>query len=374
MVMHCIGDDVYPAVSVRLTLIVSCLYVLGCGDVDVTRHAALAFDPLVEASFEEVYRYEFATGNPLSFHVLEENVLAVVDYDSPERIVSIMRMPDGETLGSLREGQGPSELSRGGLKYIHPLTRNRLWVWDGGARRGIVLDGMEEQSTIHRPSALLFVPLNDTAAVSYGNSRSQLATYHRIDLEAGSIDDPHFGIEYADHSDMQPLHQNYLLKQGAFAADDDALFIGLHFGSHVYRVAAEGLGFETFEPARIPIPPPASDDGSIMAPDNADHPQTALALSVDGDELYVLFSGVQLQMSEAQAMLLAARGRLDAVLEEAETSDRLLVYDKYTGEFLREVRLPVRARDVEIRGEDVYILTVDDMPPTIIRYRMEQGV
>lgn len=346
------------------------MILVGCGEVEVARYATPVFGTFEKPSFEEIYRYEFATGNPLSFHVLDQDLLAVVDYGSPERIVSTLALPEGAPRGSLREGEGPNELSRGGLKYIHPLDGDRLWVWDAGARRGIVLNGMDEAASVHMPSALLMVPLNDTLAVSYGSSRSRLASFHRVDLKEGRLDEtPLYGVEYADHPDLEPLQQNYLLKQGRFASDDEAVYIGLSFGSHMFRLDASGLGFQTAEPANLPIPDLRRDAGTIAAPDNADYPQTTLALSVDGDRLYVLFSGVQLLMSQTQAMWEAARGRLDAILEEAETSDRLLVYDKRTGDFLHELRLPVKARDVEIRGENMYILTVDGMPPTIIKYR-----
>lgn len=318
--------------------------------------------------FEEQYRLEKDLANPSDFYVTDRDRAVVIDELRAACALAFIDLRTGTPQNCHAIGSGPGEIAAQGRKVVAMRSDSSIWVSDTRGAKVYTSD-LSYQFDVRGPSVT--APLSDTLAGQYlfelGN---RLVRLYQLESEREVEDSPLETISIEERTALEPLRDNFMLRQGPVLVDDSSWFIGFDFSSHIIRLDSDGIEYVVYGPSNIDFPDYdyAANDG-YTAPDASEYPTGTVDLDTDDTYLYVLHHGRTFDASPFKQLVDIVRGRIEAAIEEWEMTDRLLVYNKATGDFMGEVALPVRARAVEVTEEAVYILSIDDMPPSIIKYK-----
>lgn len=305
--------------------------------------------------------------------------LLVLDHYASDQALARLRLEDGSPISRVvRSGQGPGEVSGEGME-ISLFSDGGVFLWDGGQRRANVysadlrfegqVEGLQNLSV--DPVALV----NDSTLVGVTfASTSTLFKLYRLHRDSGSIrvaEEPLTTVDATDHGllDQGQLDENFMLRQGVARRIEEELYFGFTFGSLVVGISENGLGWATDEPVNHALPVYDFRDGNTFAaPDVGKFAKGILDLTGNASHLYVLYSG---QKIEDTGILERVAGNIAGKMEAIHHSNRLFVFDRTTGEFIKEVRLPIRAKSIEITSRYAVLFTTEDREaPTFEVYRI----
>ena len=341
------------------------------------------------STWTHVATYDEGFFSPGEFRILggekeEPRRLLVLDHYASDQALARLRLEDGSPIGrTIQFGQGPGEVSGRGME-ISMFSDGGVLLWDNGQRRANVygpnlrfrgqVEGLQDLSV--DPVALV----NDsTLAVGMSVSTTDLFRLYRLHRGSGSIrvaEKPLATIETTDHEllDRGQLDENFMIRQGVARRVEDGLYFGFMFGSLVTGVTEKGLRWTTAEPVNHALPVYNFRDGNaVVAPRLDKFSRGILDLTGDSSHLYVLYSGQKI--GGDRGLLGQITGRDVAAEREAIShSDRLFVFDRTTAEFVREIRLPIRARGIDVTSRyAVLYVTEEREAPTFEVYRIPEA-
>lgn len=319
----------------------------------------------------EVYRYEGRMANPTDFYVPDDDQAVLIDKSHSDCALALVQMPGGEDRRCHGIGQGPGEMQRQGRKAVYRFTDGRLWLTDG-SRPKIYSPDLEFIRNVRgvRGSFSRLLPINDSTVVAtpFMGADSFLHVY-RLDRTMSLSEEPIHSLQLDASSPLFPVTQNFILNQGPFASRGGALFLGFDYSSHLVKVTARGIHYVTDNPAPVPFPEyDTGGRGGYEAPNSADFPECTMGIAADERYVYVLHHGETFDIGPVRQLIAMARGRIEAKVEEWELTDRVFMYDRSTGAFVREIQLPVKARAVRVTDRYLYVLTISDGPAAVIKY------
>jgi len=337
-----------------------------------------------ENRFKEVRRYEGRMANPKTFHVAAPNRVVVVDHARDKAALTLVDLAKGTELKRFAAGRGPGQIRSGQGGYVVMQDPDKsIWVWQQRSRVLSVYasDNLEYLASIRvRQGEDAMAPVNDTLALSLpvllstemNNSEvNTFVQYRRWSRNPYRVSDPIKTIPTSVHSSLEPLGQNIMLRQGHYDVDRGDVFVGFHFSSTVVRLDASGVQKVTSGKEVIPFPDYSTGrEGRYEAPDVTKYPPATTDLAVDDQYVYVLHHGRTLNIGTLSRVVKTVQGKMEAAMEEWRLTDRVLVYDRESLSFEREIQLPYRARAIEAGKKHFYILTTDEIPPSIISYSL----
>jgi len=345
---------------------------------------ALRAQPFTPSDWKHVTTYDEGFFAPDDFRLLDgepPTSALVLDHQAPKQALARLRLEDGAPVGrTVRTGRGPGEASGQGMA-ISQFSNGGVLLWDGGRRQAYVYDadlrfegqvrGLQELSA--DPVALI----NDsTLAVGIAAPRDALFELYRLHRGPESVhitEEPLATVEIPENKAFSQgqLDENIMIRQGLSRRIGGDLYYGFIFGSLVIGMNEGGLTWATTEPVDHSLPVYDFRDGNaVVAPQLNEFARGILDLTGDSSYLYALYSG---QKVEDDGVLDRLTG-LRAQIEAAKHSDRLFVFDRATGKFVEEMRLPVRAKALEITDQYATLLTTEERDaPTFEVYRIPKS-
>jgi hypothetical protein len=323
-------------------------------------------------AWNEQLRYDTALANPTNLFLLGDGRVLVDDRADSEAALKIVDLGTGTVRATTRIGEGPGEVSYNGYKYAWPLPDNRIYLWDFGAQRGTIFSSeLEPLAQVRSPArgmGVLFPLSDDVMLWSDQFSRSTFADLYAWNSTTNTVSEAPFNtVPYSAHAELEPITRNPLLKQGPLRGVPGSVWIRFDYASAIAYINRDGLRYVQHEPASIAFPR-QQQSGTLEAPDAAEHPVATLDIASDDRYVYVLHKGETFGAGRIRQLLAMARGRLEVMIEEFESSRTVLVYERDTGAYVETLTLPLHARRIGVDNDSFYILTIDDLPPTIIAY------
>ena len=327
-------------------------------------------------SLEEVGRYEGKMANPKDVTVTADGHALLLDPARREAGLTLIDLEQQQEVARVASGYGPGLIRMEGNQVLTQSEDSTLWLWQ---RSGKQLSIFEKKLQHHASRTLsdagdgLF-PLNDSTAVAAKSlsSGKTLFEYHSINDGYRFAKSSNPDVTANAHPLLGPLGKNPMLRQGHYVVDEGEAFIAFRFSSTILKLDNDGV--QQVIPGQNAIPFPkyevrSDDSNGYQAPDVTEHPIATTDLSLGDRYVYVLHHGETFDIGTLSQFTKAVRGRMEAAVEEWELTNRLLIYDRSSLEFVRELELPHEARAISVDADHLYILTVDDMPPSLITYQ-----
>lgn len=340
------------------------------------------------STWEHAATYNEGFFSPADFRILEgkkqkPSRLLVLDNRASDRILARLRLEDGSPVGrTVRSGPGPGRVSGRGME-LSLFSDGGVLLWDGGNRRANVysadlrfqgqVEGLENFSANH------VALVNDsTLAVGLSVSASDLFKLYRLRRGPGSIriaEEPLATIKTTEHPVLSrgPLDENFMLREGSGRRVGNELYFGYAFGSLVVGATETGLQWATTEPVNHVLPSYDFREQSTAgektrttytAPSVDEHPLGILDLAGDASHLYALYSGQNVDQTTNNRA---------AEVEATRHSNRLFVFDRVTGRFVKEMHLPIRARRIEVTSRHTVLLATEERDaPTFKVYQFPE--
>lgn len=340
------------------------------------------------SAWDHVATHDEGFFSPVDFRILEgektkPSRLLVLDSRASDQALARLRLEDGSPIGrTVQAGPGPGRVSGQGMG-ISLFSDGSVLLWDGGNRRANVysadlrfqhqVEGLQDLSV---SSAAL---VNDsTLAVSVSVSASNLFRLYRLRQNSESVrvtEKPITTIETTDHKLLSQgqLDRNPMIRQGVARRVGDQLCFGYMFGSVVIGITETGLQWVTSEPVNHALPTYDFQDRTTTgertrttytAPDRSKFAQGILDLAGDASHLYVLYSGQKVEQT---------MGDMAVGVEAIRHSDRLFVFDRATGTFVKKMRLPIRAKSIEVTSQYAVLFATEERDaPTFEVYRFPE--
>lgn len=327
----------------------------------------------IAQTLQEVSRLESGLIFPSDFHVVGEDRAIVIEPLSDRDVVTLVNLETGNVIASLRAGRGPGEVHPTGKKVLSRFTNDHLWLWDSVLRRGMLLDNellyIEDVDT-GEGNFLFALPISENNVVTWSFlSRSELFTIRNLD--GLTIGETTHSYLYDEFGEFNPIPKNPLSRQGPTVSDGSAIYQGYFFSSNLLKVDHNGeIQYVTGHEMSIPFPDYDSEPGVIEAPDHGEFPEATMSLAVNNQYLFVLHSGRIFEEGLVRSMYLQLTGRWEELNAQYDHSDRLLVYDKQNGKFIREIALPEKAHKISATDDHLYIYSYLKNP-VIITYKMD---
>lgn len=329
-------------------------------------------------SLEEVRRYEGKMANPKEVTVTEEGHALLLDPGRPQAALTLVDLENRQEVARVARGNGPGLIRTEGNHVLTQGEERTFWVWQRDGKQLSIFD----RELQHRASRTLseagdgLFPLNDSTAlvVPSLSTENTLFEYRRIADGRRIADAADQKVSTDVHSLFSPLEENPMLRQGHYVVDQGEAVIAFRFSSALVQLDDEGVRRVVGGEDVIPFPDydfrsDKGDQRSYQAPDVTEHPIATMDLAVDDRYIYVLHHGETFDVGTLSRFTKAVRGRMEAAIEEWELTERVLIYDRASLKFVRELTLPHGARAIDVDENYLYVLTTDDMPPTLFTYQ-----
>lgn len=332
----------------------------------------------LQAQLTKAFEIEGQYYNPWYIQAFNDDRLIIFDGKNKKQALQLRSIPNGEILNAHRLGRGPGELSGVGPKIIN-RTADRISVWDANAKNMLLYDGKLN----YRSAVLINKPVMNVAfsgtGMAYATSSLPEEPFLKLfkTTENGLSSKPIQTYTTKNHPELAPLAENFMLRQGPFLTDGENLYMGFSYSTIILKVTPTSISL--FDEAPNPIPLPeyefAKNRGGnkiYVAPDVSSFAQGTLGMDLDDNFLYALYSGKKLEGTEDQLKKWQQEGTLAERFEDLNYSTKILVYSKQSGEYLRTLTLPQRARKIAISESYIFALSLDrEGLPIIIAYHKE---
>lgn len=272
-------------------------------------------------------------------------------------------------------GQGPGEVAQSGRGYLALYGGSQIWLHDTGLQRITIYDAALEpvdQMTI--TGSMRSLPLGDSliANVPFGRKGIVDVLEASKRIEGANLEETLWVYHAKEREAFEVVPNNFVLKYGPIASCGETIVTGFDFASYLLRIREDGSDLLKDGPEEIPFPPPDPD----LPPERARlpnwfNPRATLDLACDETSIYALFSGKSVSRARARSLDLAGRltrAKRAEMNARVRRSDRLHVYDRATGAFVHEVRLPVEVRQLAATKDELYLLVHEKEGPVILQY------
>ena len=165
---------------------------------------------------------------------------------------------------------------------------------------------------------------------------------------------PFLTFKNSDSEHLKSL-DNFLLKQDVHIKQyNESLFFSFDYGSLIFSLDKNGVKFEVFDPQKFPFPDLKPESGGIYSlPDVANYPVCNLDIDIVDDLIFVLNKGEKADKFKIIKKIFSS----GSILEELKHSDTIFVFNSISGEFIEELKLPMKVSKIEIINNDMYMLS-----------------
>lgn len=310
--------------------------------------------------------------DPHDLWVIGEDRVLVNDLALKDSPISVIDFENDAIVASLRTGKGPGEVSSTFYKRITKYSNGDILLWDAGQYRitrytadlqylddisGSVFKNRIYQAGLVNDSTLFTVQLGDEFLKLWRIRNSGIEQENLI----GSI-------SLHDLEGLQGLKNFTLLQTLHFTNHDGVVYMNCEYSSFLAAFDENGLLFLTDEPNNIPVPPHDEKNPIHALPDMGEHPEGARDVSVADEIVYVLLNGRTISKLEQMRYMI----NFEALIDKVNHAESLLMYDRITGEFLKEIELPIPTRQAKVQGEHIFLLNSLGDVPVVKKYKLSE--
>ncbi len=306
------------------------------------------------------------------FWILNSDEIIVNDRAIRESPIRRISFAEDNVINSLRSGRGPGEVSPIFYKGFTKFGNGNLLLWDAGLNR--ITRYSDELELI--ADVRVEIPEKMYQALLVNDSTLVTLTFSDHFLKAWRFNGNRIGKEdllwQKSAEDVPELFslESFVMQQTVYYSNlDGVLYFAFEFSSLLVAIDEEGVKYISDGPDQIPIPSPY-ENGINVLPDVAEDFAGARDISVDDKYVYVVFSGKKV----SQQQLKSYASKIDELLEVIEHAERLWIFDKHTGEFIREVKLPIAAKKMQVGEGYAYLLNTIEKVPRVIKYELPKDL
>jgi len=152
---------------------------------------------------------------------------------------------------------------------------------------------------------------------------------------------------------------------------EEELYLAFRYSSLLLKIDRDGIVFETLGPENYTFPEITPRDGGVYSlPPLDEYPVGALDIDVDENHVYVLYSGKKMDGG-----FLSRFRSPESAVEKITHSDRVFIYNRVTGDFVREITLPLAVNKFKVAGPKVYLYrTIDESYPSLYTFEKSEVV
>ncbi len=313
--------------------------------------------------------------NPYDLWIVDADTVLVNDIADKQNTLKLFDLKDEELIASVRSGRGPGEVSSIAYKRSTLYSNGDIFIWDSGRKRMTRYTSELEYKTDVRGGKFLgsifqAALINDSTLLTVGVGEGFFKVW-RIKNNRVTEKSLLWSISEGEYEELSPLINFTLLQTLFFDNFNGILYISFEFSSMVIGIEETGIVFINQEPDNIPLPPPDEESersGRYSLPVMGKHPEGARDVSAGGDFVYVLLNGEKISRMQQWRYLV----NFEALIEKVYHAERLLKYDRFTGEFIGEINLPIPARQAKVQGDTVYLLNTLGDEPIIRKYKLDE--
>lgn len=307
--------------------------------------------------------------NPENIWQVGNDSLIINDLGINLSPINLVDVSKDTVLKSLKTGQGPSETSSTFYKRITKFSNGDILLWDAGLNRITKYESnlnyiVDMSGSAFNKRFYQAAVINDSTLMTIDNTEDFLKVW-RLEKDRINTDNLLWSLKYRDYESLGSLSNFILLQTMYYDNFDGVLYIAFEFSSIILAIDEDGVIFINDKPDLIPLP--KNKDQQMSLPAMGKHPEGARDVSVDGKYVYLLFSGETISRFEQMKYTF----NFEILIDKVKHTKRLLLFDRITGEFVKETELPVLAKDLKIKNNVAYLLNSLEDVPKILKYRVD---
>ncbi|WP_142454940.1 hypothetical protein [Gracilimonas mengyeensis] len=314
--------------------------------------------------------------DPYNMWLVGDHGVVINDIADEQRTLKLFDFSSGSLIQAMRSGRGPGEVSPVYYKRSTSFSNGDIFLWDAGRKRMTRYSSDLEYKTDIRGNQSITGSIyqagliNDSTLFTVDFTEEVFKAWR---IRKGGIKGktPLWSINRTEQTEFDPLANFTLLQTLFYSNFDGVLYIAFEFSSQVMAVDEEGIVFINSEPDNIPLPPndeQSEQSGRYSLPEMGKYPEGARDITVDSSYMYLLMHGGSI--SKWQQLRYATN--FDALIEKVNHTKRLLIYDRYSGAFLEEKKLPILSRQAKVRGDSIYLLKTLGRNPEIRKVKLAE--
>lgn len=323
---------------------------------------------ITKNEWEATGKIENSIYNPYDFWVLGDDLLLVNDLGFKSSPIGLINFKEDDIVSNLRTGQGPGEVTSTFYKRVTKYTNGDFLLWDAGSNRIMRYNDSLQYITDIRASGFgrRFIQaglINDSTLLTMENSPNFLSAW-RIKDNTINESEMLWSISIDEYEELTALKNFVLMQTIYFGNYDGALYLTFEFSSLLIAIDENGVKYIQKEPENIPLPVHDEKSGGYGLPIMGKHPEGARDIALDDNYVYITFSGKKISRWEQMRYAF----NFEELIEKIKHSQRLLIFDRETGNFVKEIELPKTAMKFKIFGNSAYLLNTIDDVPSIYKY------
>ncbi|HBQ60794.1 MAG TPA: hypothetical protein DD671_14550 [Balneolaceae bacterium] len=313
--------------------------------------------------------------NPYNLWLAGDGEIVINDIADEKRTIKLFEFSSELLKGSIRSGRGPGEVSPSYYKRSTTFSNGDFLLWDAGRKRlmryssdlkyktdvrGDATIGSSYQAGLINDSTLLTVDFSEEVFKAWRIKNNKISE--------GSL---LWAVNRNEQKELLPLANFTLLQTLFYDNYDGMLYVTFEFSSMIIGINEDGIVFINDEPAKIPLPPvdPESEkSGRYSLPVMGKHPEGARDIAANDKFVYVLLNGETISKFQQMKYMV----NFEALIEKTNHAKRLLIYNRFTGDFLKEIELPIPSKQAKISDDFVYLLHTLGEGPVVKRYKLSE--
>jgi len=319
----------------------------------------------------EISKLENTMLDPEDFWIQESTNTAII-FDPAHDNYPVYRidLQYGNIINRIRSGQGPGEVHPSRSKRLSFDSQENIYLWDSGLQRTTIYDsGLNYKGMLKwGKSQEIFYHvglINDSTLFVITGDVNEFIKLYRINNQNVQTSEALVSIPIYYYEQFIPL-ENILLKQKiVFSNHRYTCFLAFEYAFLIISLTETGITALINGPLEHPLPESSPQMGGIYAlPDLTEHSLGILDITADDNHIYVLYSG-KFGSKRSVVRYMLQPGIFE---EELEHSDKIIIFDRVTGELAGQYRLPVPAKRIRVHNDKFYVLTSYRTLPIIIKY------
>jgi len=320
-----------------------------------------------EAEFNEFY-------NPFSVFKISDDAILIYDTRNTQQPISQVSLKeDSFTLKNhLKSGQGPGEVNETFYKRVTTFSNGNILLWDRGQAMLTIydnslnyigdLEGRALQSGIIQAGLI-----NDSTLVTVENDQENVFKAWSLLDDKTTSSEPIWTISFNDYPQLNGL-KNFILMQAMYFTNyDNVLYVAFQHSSVILALDADGMKYINSKPDENPFPEFDSENPVFSLPNMGSYVEGTRDMDVDGNYVYLIYKGESTSRWEQMRYM----NNFDELIEQVKHSKRLLIFDRFTGQFVYETTLPIEAKQIAVVDNQFYLLNSLNDYPSLIRYRLQ---
>ncbi len=307
--------------------------------------------------------------DPDQIWVANDGNVIVNDHAQREAPIQKIDFEKDEVIAFLKKGRGPGEVSEIFYKNITQFSDGKIFLWDAGLGRITVFNSdLEYITNINGDALKTFFQhielINDSTVITFSSKDPFLKAWRMNDYTINKSD-LLWEKSVKDFPQLSSLENPVMMQTLFFHNYKGVLYTSFEYSSLLMAVDEKGIKFITDGPDEIPIPDPRSG-GKYTLPSIGEDPEGARDITVDDKYVYVVFSGENISKSEQMKYA----HNVEALIERVKHAKRLWIFERESGEFIKEVELPLSAKSFQVFNNEAYLLNTTNDEPNIVRYQL----